>query len=632
VSFQHAGTNRGASAATLRAFLAATSLAALLISGCSPTPEKSHGTASATTIVPAGEQTQYRNELLRSAVGLLNSPEQFDDEAEDAAQLVERLNQWRRLAHGTSTAASNGDSTISSKTDSESDSAASTNSKSAGEKAPASEQLDPLLATLPENLLKLRIVRHLYDDVFDPSYDGVFLCEAALLRDVANHIEPEKLDDVSVAQALFDWTVRNIQIDPQPAADATPEEYWLARHLPGEAVYFGAATPLGRSWVFMLLARQRGLDVVLLATPDPSNPEQFRPWATALLTGGELYLFDPTYGLPIPGPGGKGVATLAEAAADDAILRQMDIPGDRIYPRKAADLQKVTALLEASPGYHAPRMKMLQSHLTGQDRLVLTASPAELAEKLRAVKHIDQIKLWPQPYEVLQERRTLSPQLQQAANLERVPFTIPADPEQAKKQQTSDEPHRRERTVLPLRLGRLLQLRGLFGSSDRDRPAQPGQELSEVMENGAKYYYLRAIPTQDQSDEIARLVRNHVEIAPGRSLSPEFLNAFQRRRDDAAYWLGIVAFEQGDLSTAAQFFGPMTLDAFPDGPWTNGARYNLARCYEAQGKLPEAIKLYEADRSPQRYGNRLRAFRLKENSAAKNDSNSKSPAMPGKSG
>ncbi len=88
-------------------------------------------------------------------------------------------------------------------------------------------------------------------------------------------------------------------------------------------------------------------------------------------------------------------------------------------------------------------------------------------------------------------------------------------------------------------------------------------------------YYLRAIPTQEQTDEIARLVRNHVEIAPGRSLSPEFLTAFQRRRDDAAYWLGIVAFEEGDLTTAAQFFGPMTLDAYPDGPWTNGAQYNL---------------------------------------------------------
>jgi len=55
----------------------------------------------------------------------------------------------------------------------------------------------------------------------------------------------------------------------------------------------------------------------------------------------------------------------------------------------------------------------------------------------------------------------------------------------------------------------------------------------------------------------------------------------------------------------------MMLEAYPDGPWTNAARYNLARVREATGELPEAIKLYEQDKSPQRYGNRLRAQRLK---------------------
>jgi hypothetical protein len=544
---------------------------------------------------------------------LLNSPEQFDDAADDAAQLVERLNQWRRLAQKISTATPEKSTTK--PTDDPQSDAASAAIKSPKETSSTAASADSLLTTLPENLLNTRIIRRLSDDAFDPSYDGLFLVEAAMLRDVGDHIQPESQDDIAIAQALFDWTVRNIQISSPPAADASPTEQWRALYLPEEMVYYGESTPLGRAWVFMLLARQRGLDVVLLATPDPRNLDQLRPWAAALLSGNELYLFDPTYGLPIPGPDGKGVATLAQAAADDSILRQMDIPGDRIYPRKAADLQKVIALLEASPGYLAPRMKMLQAQLTGHDRLVLSASPAELADKLHAVKHVDQIKIWPQPYEILQQRRSVPPPLQQAANLERVPFTIPADPEQAKKQAT-DEPHRRERTVYPLRLGRLLQLRGLYGASDRDRPTQPGQELTEVMENGAKYYYLRAIPTQDQTDEIARLVSNHVEIAPGRSLSPEFLSAFERRRDDAAYWLGIVAFEEGDLTTASQFFGPMTLDAFPDGPWTNGARYNLARCYEAQGKSPEAIKLYEADKSPQRYGNRLRAARLKEKSSS----------------
>jgi Flp pilus assembly protein TadD len=101
------------------------------------------------------------------------------------------------------------------------------------------------------------------------------------------------------------------------------------------------------------------------------------------------------------------------------------------------------------------------------------------------------------------------------------------------------------------------------------------------------------------------------EIARGVHLTPELVDAFQTRRDDAAFWLGIISFEQGDYRTAADYFGPMTLDEYPDGPWTNAARYNLARAREATGELKEAIKLYEQDKSPQRYGNRLRAQRLK---------------------
>ncbi|HZZ27857.1 MAG TPA: hypothetical protein VFE46_07590 [Pirellulales bacterium] len=590
--------------------------------GCGATAGPSASSSSpapATNVAtPLAGQSQYRGELLQSAVGLLNSPEQFDDDAQAAAQLVERFNQWRRLARGVQPGASENKPQAPATTD--------------DENAFLADKHDSLLAALPEALLKLHVVRHLNDEPFDPAYDGNFLREAAVLRDIANAIQPEKLDDVSVAQALFDWTVRNIQIEAPPAADALPLEQWVALEQPVENAYFGTATPLGRAWLFMLLARQRGLDVVLLATPDPRNPDQPRPWVTALLSEGELYLFDFSYGLPIPGPGGKGVATLSQAAADPAVLKQMDVPGDRIYPRKPADLQTVTVLMEASPGYLEPRMKMLESHLTGHDRLVLSFSPTELAEKLRGVKHIDQIKLWTQPYEVLEQRRNVSIPVQQAAGLENMPFTILADPEQSRRQlQQPDEeqtPRRKERTVLPLRLGRYMQLRGLFGGADRQpRPAgEQGGELSEIMENGAKYYYLRALPTQEQLDDVNRMVRNHIEISPGRVLTPEFAAAFQQKRDDAAYWLGIVAFEQGDYQTASQFFGPMTLDAYPDGPWTNGARYNLARSAEAQGKVSEAIKLYEADKSPQRYGNRLRAARLKEKTSEKSEKPAQPPA------
>ena len=112
-------------------------------------------------------------------------------------------------------------------------------------------------------------------------------------------------------------------------------------------------------------------------------------------------------------------------------------------------------------------------------------------------------------------------------------------------------------------------------------------------------------------------LREGIEIVPGRKLIKEEVDAFRQKRDDAAFWLGVIAFEQGDYTTAAQYFDEMTIKPYPNGPWTNAARYLLARCYEVLGDSAKASKLYEEDKSPQRYGNRLRAERLKQQSAEK---------------
>ena len=83
-------------------------------------------------------------------------------------------------------------------------------------------------------------------------------------------------------------------------------------------------------------------------------------------------------------------------------------------------------------------------------------------------------------------------------------------------------------------------------------------------------------------------------------------------KQDASYWLGLVAFERRNFPAAADYLKTRTLTASPDGPWTAGARYNLGRVYEAQGKIDEAILMYQADRSAQRTGNLLRARRLEK--------------------
>jgi hypothetical protein len=68
--------------------------------------------------------------------------------------------------------------------------------------------------------------------------------------------------------------------------------------------------------------------------------------------------------------------------------------------------------------------------------------------------------------------------------------------------------------------------------------------------------------------------------------------------------------ERRDYEVAVNWLKVRTLDSDPDGPWKNGARYNLARCYEAMGQVAEARQMYLIDDSPQRHGCLLRARQL----------------------
>ncbi len=102
-----------------------------------------------------------------------------------------------------------------------------------------------------------------------------------------------------------------------------------------------------------------------------------------------------------------------------------------------------------------------------------------------------------------------------------------------------------------------------------------------------------------------------------RPLPPEQQQILLKAKQDASYWLGLIAFEKKDYPVAIDYFARRTLELSPDGPWTDGARYNLARSYEALAQFSPAIELYQADSSPQKHGNRLRARRLKAETADK---------------
>ncbi len=240
---------------------------------------------------------------------------------------------------------------------------------------------------------------------------------------------------------------------------------------------------------------------------------------------------------------------------------------------------------------------------------MLSTDTAALAEKLRGTKHVDQVMLWTMPLETLAQRlppppEKLAPEIVGASQAEKDPFRFLYLPEATSRQ--SEDPRRQPRPILALRLARLLELRGALGGGSAASTADdPKSKASELVERGAKYFFIRSIDTKDELDRFRQLAESHSDVL-GRPITKDEVDARQHKNDNAAYWLGIILFEQKTFDPAKQYF-ERTLDATGANSWTNGARYNLARCYEALGQFPKAIELYEADRSPQRNGNHLRA-------------------------
>ncbi len=580
-------------------------------------------TPTGSTVETTTSSAEYRLPVLRNAIHLLGNLQRFDQQLA-LDQVVDRLNQWVQL-----------------------------------QKFDVDWKVDQFMdSTLPKRYDDSPWLVHLKDDLFNHEMDGQFLEETTWLRDISNTAHGDKLDDLSRAEHLFDWTVRNIQLEALPKPKPGQKEVdlsplVLSHHLPGDVLLFGRGTALQRAWVFLLLARQQDLDVVMLATPDPDHPNQPRFWLPALLHKNgdheDLYLFDSALGLPIPGPGGKGIATLAQAVDDPAVLDHLDLDESHHYPVKAAEAKQAIAMIEASPDYLARRMKILEMQLAGDERLVLSSSPAETAARLKKVSHLSsEPQLWTLPYDVLKSRANdsqLPPAIRDIFVLERSPFLLPAHhgeqrlaepgaqqrafdedmeagqtkmaPDEAKlPDKESNEERARRRAMkehrpmeinFPLRVGRLLQFRKEYGG-----------------ESGAKHYFIESRP--GDGDQMRDYVQELIDDFREPNKNPpvqRYEMAMLLRKQDATYWLGLISYDEHEYSTAEEYFKKLTLDQWPNGPWTDGAHYNLARTYEAAGRTDEALKIYEADDSPQRHGNQLRARWLKEASAEKKPAEAK---------
>jgi tetratricopeptide (TPR) repeat protein len=468
---------------------------------------------------------QIVEELFDSAIGLLNELDEFDS-GDALTQVVNRLNQWVAV-----------------------------------QKPLTGWRVDPLVDELPAELRNLQLMRSLAALKFQVE-DGLGLQEAVWMRDVARGAVGHEQDDLARAQLMFDWIVRNVQLAPEvPSEEQPPAVRARLAQMPWETLLFGRGQAVDRAWAFMLMARQQELDVVMLAYRD--SKQELHAWLPALLVGEQLYLFDAELGLPLPGPRGRGVATLADATEKPDVFAQWNLNAEHQYRLQPADLKRVVALVEASPVYLEERMKLVELRLAGPERLKLSTDPSDLVARLKKLPQVSDAGLWKLPYERMQTRSQLKHD-----GLEKLRHEVRLF---------------RESTLWK---ARVLQLMG-----------------HETGERGAIHYYQLSRPAD-------------AEVAEAKLDEPRKA-LISLVKEDASYWLGIIAFERGNYDTAADYFARRTLAAHPKGPWTWGAQYNLARTYEAQQRTDEAIEIYQASQSPQRYGNLLRARELQKQSKQK---------------
>ena len=550
----------------------AVAILVLAAAGCDRTPTPQSRPAP-TTSSPDSRQNA---EIFAYVAGILNGLDQFDT-AIALPQDNERLNEAARrlLENGVP-------STLLSQL----------NQWAAAQPAVEGWRRDPLLGSLPGELQALPQLK-LLDSRSFTTEDGFDLRQAVWLRNISQLAAGHTQDDLELAGRLFDWVVRNIQLDdePPPPEDESAVLAPLPL-LPWQTLVLGHGQPIDRAWLFALLARQQGLDVVVLSRTDES-PESPPLSLSALLLNDDLYLFDFTLGLPVPGPGRVGVATLSQAAGDETVLRQLDLDEEHPYPLTHADLSDVAALVEASPMYLSERMALLESNLSGDQKIVLSANAGGVAQRVEACQHVGAARLWPLAYERAEAIRRGGRKITRRLAVQLEPFAVPYL--EAKKKGAG--------LVPALWRGRTLHLFAKFSGAD-----------------GASRYYQTARPADadvarevaKEFAEAARLMQVNPDESRRKRESVEHLTECARAaKQDASYWLGLIAFERQDYATAADYFGKRTLEAAADGPWTNGATYNLARTYEALGKLDEAIDAYRQGGSPQRHGNWLRAKWLK---------------------
>ncbi len=451
----------------------------------------------------------------------------------------------------------------------------------------SSYQLDPAARDYLATQVTASMLKGLENRNWNPRGDTRHLEDCMMYYGIANRVAGTG-EGVDRVRRIFDWVVRQVQLVPPGALASARLPHVFAR--PYDVLLRGMATEAEglwaeRAWLFMALCRQIDIDTGLITytksdtlelhvppydSPDGITRRRRAPivWICTALIDDKPYLFDTRLGIEVPGPSGEGVATLDQALADPAILERMNLPGLSPYGTSRASLlaspTKIGILIDSSPGYFSPKMKLLQSELSGKHRTILYRDPAEQRDHFARVlgARAGLISLWPIPLEVESRLFTDS---QFVASIQASLYLF--------------------QSQFPLIYARVKHLRG---------------EFDEAIEDYVRFRFAEQTPRVDNKKIIIpREVQEGLDVY-------------------ATYYLALAHLERNNLDQAELMFRKaleLLPEPAPNQPYYNmfrrGANANLGRIYDSKNDLCRAIAHYtQRDPTQQYVGNLLRAREL----------------------
>jgi hypothetical protein len=208
-------------------------------------------------------------------------------------------------------------------------------------------------------------------EVFTP-LDAHYLEQVFLFRDALRPIQAGEMSPLDQVAAAFAWVMRQVGLRERPL-DSMPPVTVLRR---------GWGSSRERALVFLAALNQLGIDGCMIALPaGPQGPKSIRLWIPAALVDREIYLFDTRLGLPLPGPEGRGIATLSQVRTRSDVFRPLDLDPKYPYDILPEQAKQAEVYVGCSLSALAPRMRVLQEMLASSEGVNLRVEPVPLLKR-----------------------------------------------------------------------------------------------------------------------------------------------------------------------------------------------------------------------------------------------------------